>query len=59
MSVKIIYPETRTVSNERIMQWAKDAFDNGETDEQATDVHHAVAILSDLGHITVPKDGIQ
>lgn len=53
MKVKIIYPETKIVHEERIMMWAEDAYENGETSEKPRDVEHAIILLEDAGIITV------
>lgn len=53
MMIKIIYPETRLVSEEKIIQWAADCFENGETETLAATIEEAAAQLEDLGHITV------
>lgn len=56
--VRLVYPENRIVSGKTVMCWAEDALENGETTEKAASVEDAVRILSDLGHITVPANGI-
>jgi hypothetical protein len=55
MSVKIIYPEVREVSNARILSWCDDAYKNGEVDREYTDIQDAVDLLEDAGIITVAK----
>ena len=52
MRVRMIYPKARTVHAERVMVWAEDAFDNGETDHRPVDVWDAMRILEDVGHCT-------
>lgn len=53
--VRLIYPENRTVSAATVMGWAADDLANGETEEVAEDLEHAIAIEQDLGHITVEE----
>jgi hypothetical protein len=55
LNVKLIYPETRWVKASEIMAWASDALANNETAKQAETLEEAIAILEDLGHITVDR----
>jgi hypothetical protein len=56
MEFKIIYPETRWVSESQIRQWYEDAVANGEADEGIEDVREMAYELSSVGHITLSKD---
>jgi|TARA_Y100000034_G_scaffold119885_1_gene162126 hypothetical protein len=53
IKVYLAYPDERMVRGRKIMSWAADAFANRETDQAATNLGEAIAILEDLGHITV------
>lgn len=54
--IRLIYPENRTVSEERILGWAEDAAANGEIEGGfGTDVQEAVRQLEDAGLITTVR----
>jgi len=58
MSVRILYPEARVVSDETIIGWAKDAIANGETDADGFDgsLESAIYLLDDIGAVTFAND---
>jgi len=53
--IKLIYPEERLVSKETILQWAQDAYVNGEIECPPTDFLHAITMLEDAGFITIER----
>lgn len=53
--IHLIYPEKCKVSEEQLITWARDAYADGETEEEALNVEDAIHILEDLGHITVDR----
>lgn len=53
--VYLLYPERRNVSEETIMMWASDAYDNGEIDYLPLTLEDAIVELQDIGHITVQR----
>ena len=57
MDFQILYPERRKVSEQTLMGWASDAFENGEIDHHPIDVFDAINMLSDAGIITMKKFG--
>ena len=56
--IRLIYPEKTKVKEETLITWAKDAYMDGQTDEEALTVEDAIRILEDLGHITVDRRNI-
>lgn len=54
--IKIVYPERRYISEDKLISWAKDCYFNADTDELAETLGDAVRVLEDLGYITVGKD---
>jgi hypothetical protein len=62
MSIRIIYPQTRTVSEEQINTWFEDAVTNGEIErseieafDEPLDVWSKADLLDDAGIITLSR----
>lgn len=54
--IKIVYPERRYISEDKLISWAKDCYFNADTDELAETLGDAVRVLENLGYITVGKE---
>ena len=53
---KIVYPDTRFVTADRLLLWASDDVDNGlHEGPKPTTVEEALLILEDTGSITIAK----
>jgi hypothetical protein len=52
-SIRLIYPEIKTVTPNFIFGWAADAYANGEIPHAPHTLEEAISLLSDAGHITV------
>lgn len=50
--VELLYPEASSVSEERIMGWAADAFANGEIARPPSNLDDAIEQLHEAGLIT-------
>lgn len=55
-TIRLIYPQERSVTHEQIMAWYADRLCDGDTTEKAENIVDAIAILEDLGYITVNGD---
>ena len=53
-TIRILYPDDRNISEGEILNWAKDAFDNGELnlDFSPTSLKEAILALEDAGLVT-------
>ncbi len=53
---RLLYPENRIVTSDRIMLWYFDAIDNGEVEgEKDVDAQTAALALEDAGIITLAR----
>ena len=52
----LIYPETRTISEDQLIVWANDAYENGEVEHAPESLQDAIEMLEDAGLVTVKKE---
>jgi hypothetical protein len=55
MTFKLLYPEPRLISGMLLIVRARDAFENGDTDEAVETVEDAIRVLENIGHITIDR----
>jgi hypothetical protein len=53
--VRVIYPERRTVSEETVIGWARDAVANGEAESFDGTLDDAMELLEDIGEVTFAR----
>ena len=53
MQHHMVYPVDRWVSSEQLITKARDAISNYELDMTASSVEEAIAILEDVGEVTI------
>ena len=56
MQYHMVYPIDRWVSGEQLITKARDAISNYELDMTASNVEEAIAILEDVGEVTISRD---
>lgn len=53
--IRLLYPDSRMVAEATVFGWAKDAYLSGDSEVDPQTLLEAIAILEDLGFITVAK----